>query len=156
LAAAAERHKEHDVCGGDGGKTALWWWWWLRRQLSSDARAFEQHRHADVRAFVLGRGRRDDGADCIIVGNSGARGDCCNCAAAVALCTSTALRAAATAADTAVNAVPPPSFRQRRAGVLPCSVLQEQDEAIRARRYRFLKQNKRKKLTLYLELKKIQ
>ena len=42
---------------------------------SSDARAFERHRHSDVRAFVLGRGRRDDGADCVIVGNSGARGD---------------------------------------------------------------------------------
>ncbi len=36
------------------------------------------------------------------------------------------------------------------------SVLQEQDEATRARRYRFLKQSKKKKLTLYLELKKIQ
>jgi hypothetical protein len=47
---------------------------WLQ-QLSSDARAFERHRHADVRAFVLGRGRRDDSADCVIVGNSGARGD---------------------------------------------------------------------------------
>ena len=42
---------------------------------SSDARAFDRHRHADVRAFVLGRGRRDDGADCVIVGNSGAHGD---------------------------------------------------------------------------------
>ena len=28
---------------------------------SSEARPFERHRHADVRAFVLGRGRRDDG-----------------------------------------------------------------------------------------------
>jgi hypothetical protein len=28
---------------------------------SSDARAFERHQHADVRAFVLGQGRRDDG-----------------------------------------------------------------------------------------------
>ena len=36
------------------------------------------------------------------------------------------------------------------------SVLQEQDEATRARRYRFLKQNEREKLTYYLELKKIQ
>ncbi len=43
--------------------------------LSSDARAFERHRHADVRASVLGRGRRDDGADCVVVGNSSARGD---------------------------------------------------------------------------------
>ncbi len=45
------------------------------RQLSFDARAFERHRHADVRAFVLGRERRDAGADCVIVRNSGARGD---------------------------------------------------------------------------------
>ena len=29
----------------------------------ADARAFERHQHANVRAFVLGRGRRDDGAD---------------------------------------------------------------------------------------------
>ena len=36
------------------------------------------------------------------------------------------------------------------------SVLQEQEEATRARRYRFLKQNEREKLTYYLELKKIQ
>ena len=43
---------------------------YLTRQLS-----FERHRHAEVSAFVLGRGRRDDGADCVIVGNSGARGD---------------------------------------------------------------------------------
>ena len=42
---------------------------------SSDARAFERHRHSDVRAFVLGRGRRDDGADCVVVRNSGVRGD---------------------------------------------------------------------------------
>jgi hypothetical protein len=37
----------------------------------ADARAFERHRCADVCAFVLGQGRRDDGADGIIVGNSG-------------------------------------------------------------------------------------
>jgi hypothetical protein len=50
---------------------------------SSDARAFERHRHAIVRAFVLGWGRRDDGADCIVVGNSGARGNvhCGRCGA---------------------------------------------------------------------------
>ncbi len=42
---------------------------------SSKARAFERHRHANVRAFVLGRGWRDDGADCVVVGNSGTRGD---------------------------------------------------------------------------------
>ncbi len=39
---------------------------------SSDARAFERHRHANVRAFVLGRGRRDDGADSV---DSSACGD---------------------------------------------------------------------------------
>jgi hypothetical protein len=42
---------------------------------SSDARAFERHRHTDVHNFVLGRGRRYNGADCVVVGNSGARGD---------------------------------------------------------------------------------
>ncbi len=64
-----------------------WWNWWQRaekveatvtgwrQQLSSDARAFKRHQHADLPTFVLGRGRRDDGADCVIVGNSGARGD---------------------------------------------------------------------------------
>ncbi len=72
LAAAAARHW---VRGIYGGATARRWWWWWRRQLSSDARAFERHRHAKVSTFVLGRGRRDDGADCVIVGNSGARGD---------------------------------------------------------------------------------
>ncbi len=43
--------------------------------LSSDTRAFGRHRHADVRTFVLGRGWRDDGADCVVVGNSSARGN---------------------------------------------------------------------------------
>ena len=42
---------------------------------SSDARAFGHHQHVNVRAFVLGRGRRDDGADSFVVGNSGTRGD---------------------------------------------------------------------------------
>jgi hypothetical protein len=28
---------------------------------SSEAPAFERHRHADIRPFVLGRGRRDNG-----------------------------------------------------------------------------------------------
>jgi len=45
---------------------------------------------------------------------------------------------------------------EKRALFIVRSVLQEQDEATRARRYRFLKQGKRKKRTLYLELKKIQ
>ncbi len=34
----------------------------------ADARAFTRHRFADIRAFVLGQGRRDDGADGIVVG----------------------------------------------------------------------------------------
>ncbi len=42
---------------------------------SSNARAFKRHQHVNVRAFVLGRGWRDDGADCVVAGNSGARGD---------------------------------------------------------------------------------
>ena len=43
--------------------------------LTSNARAFGRHRHASIRAFVLGQGQRDDSADCIVGGNSGARGD---------------------------------------------------------------------------------
>ncbi len=67
---------------------ATWRWWkriqrWLRRgqatinktAAATDAQAFERHRHADVRAFVFRRGRRDDGADGAVVGNSSARGD---------------------------------------------------------------------------------
>ena len=43
----------------------------------TDARAFERHRCADVRVFVLGRGLRDDSVDSIvIVGSDGvARGN---------------------------------------------------------------------------------
>ena len=41
----------------------------------ANARAFERHQHANVHAFVLGPGQRDDGADSIVGGNSGARGD---------------------------------------------------------------------------------
>ncbi len=51
-----------------------------------DARAFESHRRADVRLFVLGL-RRDDSVDSIVVvgSDSIARGDvhrCCRCPAA--------------------------------------------------------------------------
>ena len=42
---------------------------------SSDAHAFERHRHASVHAFVLVQGQRDDGADCVVVGNSSTCGD---------------------------------------------------------------------------------
>ena len=43
----------------------------------ADARAVEHHRRADIRIFVLGRGRRDDSIDSIVVvGSNGiARGD---------------------------------------------------------------------------------
>ncbi len=38
----------------------------------ADARAFESHRRADVRVFVLGRGRSDDSVNSIvIVGSDG-------------------------------------------------------------------------------------
>ena len=42
---------------------------------SSDACTFERHRHANVPAFVLGQGQRYSGADCVVVGNSGACGN---------------------------------------------------------------------------------
>jgi hypothetical protein len=55
----------------------------------ADARAFERHRRADVCVFVLGRGRRDDSVDSIVVGGSDgvAHGNVhrgCRCAAAAA------------------------------------------------------------------------
>ena len=57
-------------CGGCGGFTST-----VRE--CAVAHAFERHRRADVRAFVLGRGRREDSADGIVVVGSdgGARGD---------------------------------------------------------------------------------
>ena len=42
---------------------------------SSDACAFTCHRHGNVHAFVLGQGRRCYSADCVVVVNSGTRGD---------------------------------------------------------------------------------
>ena len=54
----------------------------------TDAPAFKHHRRTNARVFVLGQGRRDDGANGIIVicGDGGARGDiphgCCGAAAA--------------------------------------------------------------------------
>jgi hypothetical protein len=36
----------------------------------ANACAFERHQHTNVCAFVLGQGRRDDGAKGVIVGNS--------------------------------------------------------------------------------------
>ncbi len=43
----------------------------------ADARAFEHHQRADVGAFILGRGRRDDSVNSIVVLSSDgiARGD---------------------------------------------------------------------------------
>ncbi len=88
LAAARWRRQ---LGGGSGSMAAAARWRWRkwrqraamveatvtgwRQQLSSDARAFKCHQHAYVRAFVLGPGRRDNGADCVIVGNSGTRGN---------------------------------------------------------------------------------
>ena len=53
----------------------------------ADAHAFESHRRANVRVFDLGRGRRDDSVNSIVVvGSNGiARGDVhrgCQCATA--------------------------------------------------------------------------
>ena len=74
--------------GRQSAAVATWRWWkwiqrWLRREqatinktaAATDEHAFERHRHADVPAFVFRRGRRDDGADGVVVGNSSARGD---------------------------------------------------------------------------------
>ena len=60
--------KDSAAVDDDRGATA-------RPTPSSNARAFKCHRHTNVRAFILGRGRRDNGADCVIAGNSGARED---------------------------------------------------------------------------------
>jgi hypothetical protein len=60
--------KDSAAANDDRGATAL-------PTPSSDARAFKRHKHANVCTFVLGRGRRDDGADCVVVGNSSARVD---------------------------------------------------------------------------------
>ncbi len=59
--------QQHGGCGGFTGTV----------RECADARAFERHQRADVRAFVLGRGRRDDSADGIVVigSNGGTRGD---------------------------------------------------------------------------------
>ncbi len=59
--------QQHGGCGGFTGTV----------RECADARAFERHRRTDVRAFVLGRGWRDDSADGIVVVGSdgGARGD---------------------------------------------------------------------------------
>jgi hypothetical protein len=58
---------QHGGCGGFTGTV----------HECADARAFERHRRADVRVFVLGRGWRDDSVGgIVIVGSDGAaRGD---------------------------------------------------------------------------------
>ncbi len=76
-ATAAARWQQHGGCGGFIGTV----------RECADARAFERHQRANVRVFVLGRGRRDDSVDgIVVVGSDGAaRGDVhrgCRCAAA--------------------------------------------------------------------------
>ena len=62
-ATAAARWQQHGGCGGFIGTV----------RECADARAFERHRRADVRVFVLGRGRRDDSVDgIVVVGSDGA------------------------------------------------------------------------------------
>ena len=67
--AAAGRQWERDICGGDGCVTARRRWC-----LAHAARRWQFCRCSSA-VFVLGRGRRDDGADGVVVGNSGARGN---------------------------------------------------------------------------------
>jgi hypothetical protein len=59
-----------------------------------------------------------------------------------------------TGAAATTDAVLPAAFSA--ASVAARSMLQEQDEATRARRYRFGEQSERKKFTFYLELEKFQ
>ncbi len=73
------RWQQHGGCGRFTGTV----------RKCANARAFERHRRADVRVFVLGRGRRDDNADGIVgIGSDGGalgdvhRGRRCTAAAA--------------------------------------------------------------------------
>jgi hypothetical protein len=61
------RWQQHGGCGGFTGTV----------RECANARAFKRHQRANVRVFILGRGRRDDSADGIVVVGSGggARGD---------------------------------------------------------------------------------
>jgi len=99
-ATAAAWWEQRGGCGGFTGTV----------RECTDAHAFERHQRADVRVFVIGRGRRDDSADGI-VGDGGARGDVhrgCQCAAAAdddtPVETSTAV----------ANAPPPPTMTPPR------------------------------------------
>jgi hypothetical protein len=76
---AAARWQQHGGCGGFTGTV----------HECAYARAFERHRRANVRVFVLGQGRRDDSVDgIVVVGSNGtARGNVhrgCQCSAAAA------------------------------------------------------------------------
>ncbi len=66
-ATAAARWQQHGGCGGFTGTV----------HKCADAQAFERHRCANVRIFVIGQGRKDDSADGIVVVGSdgGAHGD---------------------------------------------------------------------------------
>ncbi len=78
-ATVAARWQQRGGCGGFTGAV----------RECADAHAFERHRRADVCVFVIGRGRRDDSADGIVIVGSdgGACGDVhrgCQCTAAAA------------------------------------------------------------------------
>ncbi len=64
---AAARWQQRGGCGGFTGTV---------RECAA-ANAFKRHQRADIHVFVIGRGRRDDSADGIVVvgSNGGARGD---------------------------------------------------------------------------------
>ncbi len=66
-ATAAAQWQQRRGCGGFTGTVCE----------CADAHTFERHQRAEVRVFVIGRERRDDSADGIVVvgSNSGARGD---------------------------------------------------------------------------------
>jgi hypothetical protein len=69
LTAAAGRQPERGICGGDGSARAR-----RRGCLAQAARRWQLCRCSSA-AFALGRGRRDDSANGIVDGDSGARGD---------------------------------------------------------------------------------
>jgi hypothetical protein len=60
VAHSATGAAQWEQCGGCGGFTGTVREW-------ANARTFERHRLADIRVFVLGRGRRDDSVDGIVV-----------------------------------------------------------------------------------------
>ena len=56
-ATVAAQWEQHGGCGGFTSTVREW----------ANGSAFERHRLADVRVFILGRGRRDDSVDGIVV-----------------------------------------------------------------------------------------